>query len=65
MTGRETSALSGQTVLQFQWAAPRGHSGLWVLCRYEDLVGRGKGNRVTYDADGNGKCQVAIQLTLK
>lgn len=28
----------------------------------KDLVGRGEGNEVTYEADGGGKCQVAIQL---
>lgn len=41
----------------------RGHKGdPGGLCRYEDLVGRGRGNEETYEADGDGKCQVAIEL---
>lgn len=56
--------MSGQTVLQFQRAAQKrawGDPG--GLCRREDLVGREMGrDKVTYEADGDGKHQVAIQL---
>lgn len=34
----------------------------WVRCRFEDLVGRGKRNEVIYEADGDEKCQAAINL---
>ena len=41
----------------------RGHGGdPGGLCRREDLVGRERGDEVTYVADGDGKRQVAIQL---
>lgn len=50
-------------MLQFQRAAQKrawGDPG--GLCRREDLVGREGGDEVTYEADGDGKHQVAIQL---
>lgn len=51
-------------MLQFQRAAPKegAWGDPWVLCKYEDLVGRGKGNEVNYEADGDGQCWGAIQL---
>lgn len=40
----------------------RAQGDLSVLCRYEDLVGRGKGNEVIYEADGGGNVRLPFNL---